>query len=142
MKNENFRYSFTTSKKPTEVFAHLLNPKNWWVGIFGETIEGNSNDIGDEFSFSAGGGAHYSNQKLAELLVDKKIVWLVTESNLSFLDNTNEWAGTKIGFDIEPENNTTRITFTHEGLQPSVECYSQCSNGWIQYLHRLQEHLT
>ena len=141
MKNQDFQYSLTTSKKQNEVFAYLLNPKNWWVGLFGETIEGNSKDINDEFSFRAGDGVHYSNQKLVELDTDKKINWLVTESNLSFLKNTNEWAGTKIRFDIEQESNRTKITFTHQGLIPQIECYGSCSSAWTQYLQNLKEHL-
>lgn len=141
MANQNFQYSFTTSKKPNEAFAFLLNPKNWWVGLFGETIEGKSDTIDDAFSFKAGDGVHYSNQKLVELDTDKKIVWLVTESNLSFLKNTNEWAGTKICFAIEQENNKTKITFTHEGLIPQIECYGRCSGGWTQYLQKLHDHI-
>ena len=141
MKNQDFQYSLTTSIKQNEVFAYLLNPKNWWVGLFGETIEGNSKDINDEFSFRAGDGVHYSNQKLVELDTDKKIIWLVTESNLSFLKNTNEWAGTNICFDIEQESNKTKITFTHQGLIPQIECYGSCSSAWTQYLQNLKEHL-
>ena len=141
MTNKNFEFSFASSKTSNEVFAHLLNPKNWWVGLFGETIEGKSEGINDEFSFRAGDGVHFSNQKLIELVADKKIVWLVTESNLSFLKNTNEWAGTKICFDIEKAGETTKITFTHEGLIPEIECYGGCSSAWTQYLQNLQEYL-
>ena len=141
MENKDFQYSFTSSKKQNEVFAYLINPNNWWVGLFGETIEGNSKDINDEFSFRAGDGVHYSNQKLVDLDPDKKIIWLVTESNLSYLKNTNEWAGTKICFDIEQEDNMTKITFTHKGLIPQFECYGGCSSVWTQYLQNLKEHL-
>jgi len=141
MKNQNFQYSFISSKNTNEVFAHLLNPNNWWVGLFGETIEGKSENINDEFSFRAGNGMHYSHQKLIELIVDKKIVWLVTDSNLSFLKNTNEWAKTKICFDIEEVDNNTSITFTHDGLIPQIECYGGCSGAWTQYLQNLQDHL-
>lgn len=141
MTNQNFQYSFTSSKSTAKVFAHLINPKNWWVGLFGETIEGKSENINDEFSFRAGDGVHYSNQKLTELIEDKKIVWLVTESNLSFLKNNDEWARTKICFNIEKVGDKTKITFTHDGLIPQIECYSNCSNAWTQYLQNLQEHL-
>jgi hypothetical protein len=140
MSTQNFQYRFISSKKISEVFAHLTNPKNWWVGIFGETIEGKSGCINDEFSFRAGDGVHYSNQKLIELVVDKKIVWLVTESNLSFLKSTNEWSGTKICFDFEIVGNQTKITFTHEGLIPEIECYEGCSSAWTQYLKNIQEY--
>lgn len=138
MDNQNFQYNFTTSKKPNEVFKHLLNPKNWWVGLFGENINGKSKELNDEFSFEAGDGVHYSNQKLIELDADKKIVWLVTESNLSFLKNTNEWAGTKICFAIDRENDKTKVTFTHEGLIPKIECYDGCSGAWTQYLQKIE----
>lgn len=141
MNNTNFQFTFTTSIKSSEVFTHLINPKNWWVGIFNETIEGKSNEINDEFIFKAGDGVHYSNQKLIELISNNKITWLVTESNLSFLKNTNEWAGTKICFDIVQEGSNTRITFTHYGLVPEIECYDSCSNAWTQYLHHLVREL-
>jgi hypothetical protein len=141
MKNQNFQYRFTTSKPTNEVFTHLINPKNWWVGLYGETIKGKCEDINDEFSFSAGDGVHFTNHKLIELIADKKIVWLVTESNLSFLKNTNEWAGTKICFDIEKVGEKTKITFTHDGLIPQIECYGVCSSVWTQYLKNLQEQI-
>jgi len=53
----------------------------------------------------------------------KKIVWLVTESKLSFLKNTNEWKGTKICFEIEQLMDQTKVTFIHEGLVPNIECF-------------------
>lgn len=139
MANQSFQYSFTTSKNEIEVFAHLINPKNWWTGLFGEIIEGKNNAINDEFSFSAGNGMHYSIQKLVELNVNKSIVWLVTESNLSFLKNTNEWAGTRICFELEKVGNDTKITFTHNGLFPEIDCYGSCSSAWLQYLQNLEE---
>lgn len=141
MTNKNFQFSFTTTQKISEVFNLLLDNKKWWSGLYNETIKGKSKKLNDEFSFSAGGGAHFSNQKLVELLPNKKIVWLVTESNLSFLKNTNEWAGTKICFEIEQEEDKTKITFTHIGLLPQIECYGGCSSAWTQYLQNLQEYL-
>lgn len=140
MTNKSFQYSFTTSKSASDVFAHVINPNNWWVGLYGETIEGKSKGINDEFSFKAGDGVHYSNQKLIELETNKRIVWLVTESNLSFLKNTNEWAGTKICFEIENTGTKTKLTFTHLGLLPDIECYESCSGAWTLYLQNLHKH--
>ena len=138
---ESYTYSFTTHKSPKEIFDLLLNIEKWWTGIYEETISGCSQKLNDEFSFSAGGGVHFSKQKLIELIPDKKLVWLVTESNLSFLDNPNEWESTKLVFDILERENETQITFTHEGLVPEIECYDSCSNAWTQYLHNLEEKL-
>ena len=141
MAKQNFKYRFSSSKNTGEVFSHLVDPKNWWIGLFGETIEEKGSGINSEFSFRAGNGVHYSHQKLVELVTDKKIVWLVTESNLSFLKNANEWAGTKICFDIDRVGDTTEITFTHDGLIPQIECYGSCSSAWSQYLQNLQKYL-
>src|ERR1700748_628582 len=100
MKKENFVYSFTSSKTPDAIFPLLLDVEQWWSGLYGETIKGKSHQLNDEFSFEAGGGMHYSNQKLIELIPDRRIAWLVTDSNLTFLSDPGEWTNTKIGFDI------------------------------------------
>lgn len=137
----NYSYSFTTKKTAKEIFDLLLNVEKWWSGIYEETIQGKSQKIGDKFSFSAGGGMHFSKQELVELIPAQKIIWQVTESNLSFLENPNEWSKTKLVFDISENKNETQVTFTHEGLEPHIECYNECSNAWTQYLHNLKNKL-
>jgi hypothetical protein len=138
---KSFSYSFTSSKSPDSIFELLLDIDKWWSGFYSETINGKSQAVNDEFSFKAGGGLHYTRQKLIELIPNKKIVWLVTESNLTFLNDTNEWTNTMIRFDISTEGNKTKVTFTHDGLIPQIECYDQCSAAWSQYLEQLQEKL-
>ncbi len=139
--NKNFEYSFNSNKSAKDIFLILKDVKIWWSGLFGETITGESNQIGDEFSFSAGDGVHFSKQKLIELNPNKELVWLVIESNLSFLQDTQEWENTKIKFNIEETENGTKVTFTHEGLIPKIECYENCSGAWNQYLANLEKSL-
>ena len=141
MKEDSFKKSFKTSKSAEEVFNLLLDIEQWWSGIYGEEIKGESKKMGDEFTFKAGGGAHYSKQKLIELIPNEKVVWLITDSTLSFLSDTGEWINTKIGFTISTEENSTVITFTHDGLVPQKECYNACSGGWTRYLDKLEEKL-
>lgn len=138
---KNYSYAFTTMKSAKEIFDLLQNIEKWWSGIYEETIKGNSQKLNDEFSFSAGGGIHFSKQKLVELIANKKIVWHVTESNLSFLKNPEEWKNTKLTFDISETKNETKVTFTHEGLEPNIECYGSCSNAWTQYFQNLETKL-
>ena len=95
----------------------------------------------DEFNFKAGDGVHFSNQKLIELIPHKKIVWLVTESNLSFLKKTNEWTGTKICFELMNDGQKTKVIFKHLGLVPNIECYESCSGAWVKYLQNLEKAL-
>lgn len=135
----DYTYRIETSKMADELFAIVLDVRKWWTGLFAESIEGNSAAIGDEFSFSAGGGVHYSKQKLVELIPNKKVVWLVTESNLQFLEKPDEWNKTQISFEIEAHATGATLRFSHLGLQPQIECYDSCSSAWTQYLHRLEK---
>lgn len=134
MQNQNFTTAILVEQTPAEVFNTLLNVRVWWSGLYGETFEGSSEKPGDEFSFLAGEGAHYSKQKLVELVPNKKVVWLVTESNLTFVEKTSEWTGTKISFEISTANNQTKIIFTHIGLIPEFECYDACTSAWTMYV--------
>jgi hypothetical protein len=141
MANKNFQFSFTTSQNANEVYNQLLDVRSWWSGLYNEIISGNSLKLDDEFSFSAGGGAHFSKQKLIALVPDKTIKWLVIESNLSFLTKTDEWNNTKICFDIEQVEDKTKVTFTHEVLVPQIECYGGCSSAWTKYLENLEKQI-
>lgn len=134
MKNQDFTTTILVNQTPAEVYNTILNVRAWWSGLYDESFEGSSEKLGDEFSFRAGGGAHYTKQKLVELVPDKKLAWLVTEANLSFVEKTDEWIGTKISFDISEEHGQTKIVFTHEGMVPDFECYDACAPAWTQYI--------
>ncbi|WP_165396076.1 SRPBCC domain-containing protein [Flavobacterium sp. J27] len=138
MKHTNYTYCFSSSKSAAAIFQIVSNPKKWWSGLFAEEIEGQSEQIGDEFSFQAGNGAHFSVQKLIDRVPNQKIVWLVTQSYLSFLDQKDEWNETQISFELKETGNQTLVTFTHNGLIPEIACYEQCSNAWSQYLQNLK----
>ena len=133
---KNYTFSIESTDTPKNIFNTLLNVRGWWSGLYSETIEGNPDKPGDEFTFRAGGGAHYSKQKLVELIPDKKVVWLVTDSNLNFLEKPNEWTGTKICFEISEHEGKTQVRFTHVGLVPEIECYNSCSSAWSQYMQQ------
>lgn len=141
MKQQNFSYSFKTPRPANEVFDLLLDAKQWWSGLYEETIKGKSQKTGDEFTFKAGGGLHLTTQKLVELIPGKRIVWLVTKSELTFLNDPAEWEGTKIRFDLSADGKNTEVRFTHEGLSPEIECYGNCSSAWTGYLNNLKKAL-
>ena len=134
MKDQDFTTTVLVDKTPSEVYNTILDVRAWWSGLYAESFEGTAEQLGDEFSFLAGGGVHYTKQKLVELVPNEKLVWLVTDATLSFVDKTDEWKGTKLSFEISREAGQTRIVFTHIGLVPEFECYDSCAPAWTQYL--------
>src|ERR1051325_52794 len=110
MSDKNFTYGFTSSKPVETIFETLLDVRKWWFGIFDETITGKSEKLNDEFTFMAGGGVHHTTQKVVELVPHKKIVWLVTASDLSFLKKPGEWKDTRFYFELSSKGDSTRIT--------------------------------
>jgi hypothetical protein len=134
MAKSNFTVTVSSKKTPAEIFQILLNVRSWWSGLYGEEFTGSSAKAGDVFTFKAGNGAHYTVQKLIELIPDKKVVWLVTESDLTFLEKTDEWTGTKLIFEITQAGGNTEVKFIHKGLTTQSECYDNCAPAWTQYI--------
>ena len=135
MVTSDFTLTLLTDQSSQEVFQAVNNVRDWWSGYYAEEIEGDTEKLNDEFSFRAGGGLHYSKQKLIEVIPNKKVVWLVTDSELSFLEKKDEWTGSKVIFEISKKGDKTQLVFTHEGLTPEIECYDSCAPAWTQYLH-------
>jgi hypothetical protein len=131
---KDFTASFRVNQTPEEVFAAIIDVRSWWSGYYEEEIIGNSEKLNDEFSFRAGGDVHYSVQRLIEVIPNRKIVWQIMESALSFLEHKSEWTGTKVIFEISEMDGKTQLTFTHQGLTTESECYEACAPAWSQYL--------
>jgi hypothetical protein len=129
MTDNNLTHSITVDQTPEAAFAAINNVRGWWSG----ELEGTTDKLGEEFSYRYG-TLHYSKQKIVELEPGKKVVWLVVDSNLSFVEDKTEWNGTKIVFEIAKQGDHTAIRFTHVGLVPNHACFSACSDAWGSYI--------
>lgn len=125
MKSENFTATFSVDQTPKQAFDAINNVRGWWSGEVG----GETDQVGAEFTYRYK-DVHRTTQKITELVPCKKVVWHVTESDLSFVKEKDEWTGTDIIFDISSRDGKTEVRFTHVGLAPQNECYGNCSNAW------------
>lgn len=133
MDNQSYTTTIEVINSPQEVFNGINNVAKWWVREAGGQLtefEGQSTKLNDEFVLRHG-EVHYSKHKVVELIPGKKIIWLVTDSRLNWLTaNKQEWTGTKMVFEIFSRGEKTGLTFTHEGLVPTLECYKHCVDFW------------
>lgn len=127
MENKSFNATIEVINAPEEIFQSITKDVATWWG--GKDLSGKSISLNDEFIVNHP-GAHYSKQKLIEVIPNKKVVWLVTESKLSWLKNQDEWTNTKMIFEITAKEHSYLLNFTHEGLVPKKESYERCSQGW------------
>jgi uncharacterized protein YndB with AHSA1/START domain len=125
MKKQGFTTSFEVDQSPEEVFTAINNVPGWWSG----EIAGDTNKLGAEFTYRYK-DMHKSTQRVTEFVPGKKVVWHVTDAELTFVKDKSEWFGTDIVFEITRKGDKTELRFTHVGLVPAFECYGDCSGAW------------
>jgi hypothetical protein len=125
MKKDGFTTSFTVDQTPNEVVTAINNVRGWWSG----EIDGDADRPGAEFTYRYK-DMHRSTQQVTEFVPGKKVVWHVTDAQLTFAKDKTEWIGTDIVFEIARKNGKTELRFTHVGLVPAFECYGGCSGAW------------
>ena len=131
MNTSDYTITLLADPSPEAVFHAINDIQSWWS----EDFEGRATNQNDAFAVRFG-QVHYSRQSVTTLIPASKIVWLVTESYLNFIQNKNEWTGTEISFELSAVDDKTQIRFTHHGLHPGIECFGDCSNGWNYYLQQ------
>ena len=111
--SDDLTYRFTVDQSPAEAFAAICDARAWWSG----DIVGRTDVLGSEWSYRVP-DIHYSAHRITELVPDRSVAWLVTDSWLSFTEDKEEWTGTTVRFDVTPTDGGSEVRFTHEGLAP------------------------
>ncbi len=61
MTTQDFTLTLTTKQSPQKVFQAITNVRAWWSGYYSEELTGETSELNDEFTFLAGGGAHFAS---------------------------------------------------------------------------------
>ena len=125
----DFNCSTSSKISASEAIKKISNVPEWW----GVTFSGSAKIQNDKFIIKMG-GASFFNMTIAELIPDKRVVWLVTDCYMPWISDKKEWANTKIIFDLSENNGITKLNFIHEGITPDVECYKLCKPGWTHWI--------
>jgi hypothetical protein len=125
MNDQSYSTTFVVEKSPQDVFDAINKVPDWWSG----DVAGGTGKVGDVFTYTVP-GIHFSEQTITELIPGKKVVWRVSDAELTFVQDKKEWKGTDIVFEIAKKGDQTEVRFTHRGLVPDFQCHDACSNGW------------
>ena len=123
-------HTFTVDATPQDAYEAIVDVRSWWGAT---NIVGATDQVGTDWFYLVP-DLHYSKQHTAELVPGERVVWEFTDGHLAFVDDKTEWIGTTGRFDIAPDGDGTRVTFTHEGLRAGDECYDVCHDAWRHYV--------
>jgi len=127
----DFSYSFAV-KASAEVAMKSISQVNlWWAKNF----KGKSAKLNDKFSVYFGGpGDTFVDFEICQLIPEKKVVWLVTDCNLHWIDDKKEWKNNEVIWNLSEKDGKTTIDFVHKGMTPESECYETCKPGWTHHI--------
>jgi len=127
---QSYTSSFTVGQSPEQVFSAVNNVRGWWSG----NIDGRTDQLGADFTYRYQ-DVHRTTQKIVEFVPGKKVVWHIVDSKINFVNDTDEWTGTDVVFEITRKGDGTELRFTHVGLVPAIECYGKCAGAWGYYIN-------
>ena len=128
MKQHDYHISITAPVGAEEALDHISDASAWWAKNF----EGSARGLHDVFTVRF--GQTFVTFGITEFVPGKKVVWDVTDSFLHWQNDKHEWTGTSVSWEVEPVADGTRISMTHHGLNPQVECFEGCQRGWNDHI--------
>ena len=129
MEKNSFSSRISVGIGAGEALKKVSRVPEWW----GVTFTGSAEKEHDTFVVKMSGDSFF-NFAVTESIPDKRLAWLVTDCNMPWYSDKKEWSNTKLVFDVEEHNGATELIFTHEGLTPDVECFSDCAPGWTHWI--------
>jgi hypothetical protein len=129
MASKSYTSIITVNKSAHDAFNAIQNFRGWWS----QEIQGSTDKIEETFLYHYK-DVHLCKIKLIEMQEGKRLVYQVVDNEFNFTKDKTEWINTKLIFELQPVDNSTRIIFTHEGLVPEYECYAVCNDAWTSYI--------
>lgn len=125
MASNSYTTTIHVAQSPMAAFDAINRPREWW----GREIDGHTDRLGEEWTYRYK-DMHFSRHRTTELVPGRRIAWRVVDSQMSFLEDKQEWNDSELVFDIARKGDRTEVRFTHVGLVPGQECFKVCTDAW------------
>lgn len=138
MSTEGYSTEISVSVKPELVFKAITRDiDKWWTELSNQALE-----VGDQLVVKFEKNTSWVTT-VSEAIPNRSLVWKVDEANhdLEELAKKDEWKGTTIKWQIAENETGSKVTLTHQGLVPALECYEICHTGWGYFLGSLKNYL-
>lgn len=132
----NYSNSLFIKSEAEKVYGAITNHiSDWWS----EDYSGISNNLNDKFTVRF--GTTFKTMKVTELIPNEKVVWICIDTLIDIpeLPNNTEWKDTRIVWELQKDDDNTKITLTHIGLTSELKCYTICEQGWKSFLESLKQ---
>ncbi|MEP1094841.1 MAG: SRPBCC domain-containing protein [Cyclobacteriaceae bacterium] len=121
----DYSKQITYKASAKSLFSAITQNLDQWWGKVDTSVE----KEGDEFKISF--GKAFWKFRISLFVSNEKVTWECVDGQPEF---EHEWVGTRIHWDISEEGDETKLSFTHEGLTPSFECYDVCAPTWDMFI--------
>ena len=125
MSQQDYHCEITANVNAKEAFESISKGiPEWWTPNF----EGGSQNVDDLFTIRF--PTTFVDFEVTEIVPARKIVWQVNDCYFAWLKDKTEWTDPRVVWEFLPQNESTKISMTHIGLVPEIECYRNCVRGW------------
>jgi len=138
MSEQSYSTEILISAKPESVFKAITKDiDKWWTELSNQALQ-----VGDQLVVRFEKTTSWV-MTVSEAFPNRSLVWKVAEANhdLGGITKKDEWKGTTIKWKIVRNETGSKVTLTHQGLVPALECYEICQAGWGYFLGSLKHYL-
>lgn len=138
MSKQSYSREVLVSIKPDLVYQAIAEGiDKWWTEFSNQALK-----VGDQLVVRFEKNTFWV-MTVSEATPNRSLLWKVVEANhdLEELSKKDEWKGTTIKWEIVAHKNGSKVTLTHQGLVPTLECFEICQADWDYFLGSLKDYL-
>jgi uncharacterized protein YndB with AHSA1/START domain len=127
--NHSIKHLFHIDSPQEEVFKAITSIESlsqWWTK---DTSGESKKDGVIKFRFGNNGGP---DMKVIDLKPGESLTW-------ECVDSPHGWVGHTITFQLDRNDNKTRVRFSHDGWKNADDSYAICTFTWGRYMESLRQ---